>query len=163
VVERDAYELRRGRGPRRDAGPIRQQASHAGGERPAGSGRTDLRASALLDSVCSDELVSVRGVDVDRVQAGSITVDVNSVGACAVCSDSSSDVDSVDATVELDADHVLTGGADLATDGDRADLGAGLDAQRDRLERHLNALDEALAFAAAGAEVTGDLEDREGL
>jgi hypothetical protein len=102
----------------------------------------------------------VRGVNLDRVQAGDITVDVNSVGARAVCNDSTSDVDSVDDTVELNADHVLTGGANPAADSDRADLGAGLDAQRDRLERNLNALDGALAFAAVGGEITGELKDR---
>ncbi len=101
--------------------------------------------------------MSVSRVDVDRVQAGNITTNMNAVGVCAVCNDSSSDIDSVDVTIEFDADHVVTGGADLASDGDRTDLGAGLDAQSDRLERHLDALDEALAFAAVGAEVTGDL------
>jgi hypothetical protein len=55
------------------------------------------------------------------------------------------------------------GRSDLTADGDRPDVRARLDAQRDRLERDLDALDKALALTAFGGQVTGDLQDRQGL
>src|SRR4029450_4654116 len=73
------------------------------------------------------------------------------------------DVDLSQVPVDLDADHVVTCGSDLTADADRPDVRAGLDAQGDRLEGALGAVDGALALAALGGEGTRDRQDREGL
>jgi len=71
---------------------------------------------------------------------------VNGVGGVSFCDDARGDLDVSHVSVDLDGDDVVAGRSDLTTDGDTPDLGTGLDAQRDRLERDLDALDKALAL-----------------
>jgi hypothetical protein len=91
---------------------------------------------------------------------------MNGVGVVSFCDDASGDLDLSHVSLDLDGDHVVAGRSDLTADGDRPDLRARLDAQRDRLERDLDALDKALAltafgvveaFAAVQADLTSEL------
>src|SRR5919197_2631235 len=64
-----------------------------------------------------------------------------------------------DLALDLDARDVGGSGPDLPADGQPPDRSAGLDAERDRLKRDLDALDEAAPLAAVGGQVAGDLQD----
>src|SRR5919197_3410307 len=69
--------------------------------------------------------------------------------------------DCTDLALDLDARDVGGSGPDLPADGQPPDRSAGLDAERDRLKRDLDALDEASPFAAVGGEIAGYLEHRQ--
>src|ERR671931_1940177 len=67
--------------------------------------------------------------------------------------------DRTDLALDLDARHAVGGGAYLSADREPADAPARLDAQGDRLKRHLDALDQTAPLAAIGGQVAGDLQD----
>src|SRR5262245_27806062 len=90
-----------------------------------------------------DSLACGRG-DLCLVETGDVfAIEVDGVGAGAGGGDSARDVDLADLALGLERDDVGSGCAELAADRDLADRAALLDAQANRLQRHLHALDEA--------------------
>ena len=90
-----------------------------------------------------DDVLSLGCLNGQVAQARDLAAGMNGVGIVSFGGDASGDLDLSHVSVDLDGDHVVAGRSDLTADGDCPDVRARLDAERDRLERDLDALDNA--------------------
>ncbi len=116
-----------------------------------------LVALFCLSPADANDLLSVDSTVTNPVETLDIATDVNAIGVLPFGDDTSGDLDL--SVLDLDAHHVVTRRPDSAANLDASHLAA----EGDCLERDLHAFDEALTLATVGRQVTGDLQDREGL
>src|SRR4030081_711327 len=95
----------------------------------------------------ADDLFAVGGCDVDARKIGHPFAEWNRVRAFAGGLDASADLDLVDVALDLGRHDTRSRALHLSADVDRADQTRVLDAERDRLERSLDAFDHCVAFA----------------
>jgi hypothetical protein len=85
-------------------------------------------------------------------------LDVNGVRARALGGDAAGHLDLADLAVDLHGYHIVSRGGDPPLAGEPRDRAVGLDAERDRFQRCLDALDQALPLAPRGGQVTPQLQ-----
>src|SRR5450759_5089040 len=91
-------------------------------------------------------------VTVTSVGGGAVAVVVHAVGPIAFGEDSATNVPAADPVGGLDVHDVVTERADRTADVQLIERTARLDAQRDRLERHLHTLDQTQTLATLGRQ-----------